>query len=172
MLALVAGLVLVVLVVGQRFALRDLRRVEADYVAAREPTACATQGLLPFAFSGEEAPSSEERDEAVAELVAQAARDVAEARKAFLAHGGVVPFPPLGAAHGAVRQSMDKQLALYEAMVGDPANSDDELRASGLANTAAERRLDKVRSWLFVGTNERWARRFICKQEAPFIPPP
>ena len=168
---IVAAIVFVVLFVLQRFALRDLRRLENDYIAAREPTACATQNLLPFAFPGE-APKRGERDAAVAKLVNEAAREVRTVRVKFVARGSVFPFPPLRSAHAAVRKSMDKQVVLYEAMVADPDHSDDELRASGLANTSAERKLNTVRGWLFVGSGKDWRRRFVCDKEPPFIPPP
>ncbi len=44
----IAAVALAALVTGQRAALRDLRHLEADYLAAREVTACATQDLVPF----------------------------------------------------------------------------------------------------------------------------
>jgi hypothetical protein len=153
------GAVLLVLVVLQQVALKDLRRVEALYIAGREPTACATQGLAAGAFSTDQSDLPEN----VLTLVKQgregsiAVRDRAEAEDLVR-----LPLPPLTSAQRAVREALGLQVRLYDAMVDEPAASEPKLRALGLANTRAERKLRTARRLLLVSETLEWRRRFIC----------
>jgi hypothetical protein len=167
MVAIALGATIVVLlVVTQRFALRDLRVLEADYIAAREPTACATQGLTPFAFGEVSFPKL---DAALDRLVRQAGDQSSALRDRFHRRH-VVPLPPVRSARAALADALDAQVALYAAMRDDPAHSEDELRTLGLANTRVERRFAALRRELFVGRPPGWGRRFMCDEAAPPTP--
>ena len=148
-----------VLVVLQQLALRDLRRVEALYIAGREPTACATQGLAEGAFSIDQSDLPDNVLALVREGAAgsRAVRDRAHAEDLVR-----LPLPALSDAQDAVRRALDDQVALYDAMIDDPAASDPKLRTLGLANTRAERRIRTARRWVLATETEEWKRRFIC----------
>ena len=163
------GGALVVLAAGvavQRAALADLRQIERDYVAAREPTACATQGLLPFAFGQIDL---EELDAALEELVVEAGQESAEVRR-LVDRRRVLPYPPVRGAHEALTDALRAQTVLYEAMIERPADSDEELRALGQRNAAVERKLARARNTLLVGRPTGWDRRFACDEPPPATP--
>ena len=160
--AVVAGL-LVGLAAGQRVALRDLRRLEAVYVAGREATACATQSLLPFAFGDIDL---DELDAELERLVVEAGVETDRVRDR-LDGRAVVPYPPLRSARRALARALDDQAALYEAMLIEPAGSEDELRALGRSNREVERRLSRVRRTLLVGEPSGWDRRYVCDEPPP-----
>jgi hypothetical protein len=148
-----------VLLVFQQLALRDLRRVEALYIAGREPTACATQGLAPGAFSIDQSKLTEN----VLALVKQGAAGSRTVRDRAQREDLVrMPLPVLDDAQDAVRAALDEQVTLYDQMVDDPAASDPQLRTLGLANTRAERRIRTARRWVLATETEAWKRRFIC----------
>jgi hypothetical protein len=154
-----AASLLVPLLVVQQVALRDVRRIEGLYIAGREPTACATQGLAAGAFSTDQSHLSED----VLELVKQGAAGSREVRARAMADDLVrIPFPAVDAAQDAVREALDDQVALYDAMVDAPATTDPKLRTLGLANTRAERRIRTARRWVLAGETEAWRRRFVC----------
>jgi hypothetical protein len=158
----IAGGVLVILFVVQQFALRDLRRLEAAYIAAREPTACATQGLLPTAFSEDQS----ELPETVLELVTGAFRETVRLDRRFHAEDHVrVPLPALRHSEVAIGDALRAQVALYDAMVNDPKASEAKLHALGLANTRAERLLGRARRLLLASETPAWKRRFICDHD-------
>ena len=164
-----SAVVIVLLVgvaVGHRAAVRDLRRLEGDYLAAREPTACATQGLLPFAFGRIDL---DEFDAALEELVVDAGRESDELRRRF-GRRHVGPFPPVRDARDALADALRAQTALYEAMITTPADSEDELRELGRRNAVVERRLARARSALLVGRPTGWDRRFQCDDPPPPTP--
>ena len=153
------GAFLGVLLVLQQLALRDLRRVEALYIAGREPTACATQGLAEGAFS----PDQSDLPENVLALVREGAAGSRTVRDRAYADDLVqLPLPALSDAQHAVRRALDDQVALYDAMIDDPASSDPKLRTLGLANTRAERKIRAARGWVLASETEAWKRRFIC----------
>ena len=154
----VAALLLVLAVAGQRVGVRDLRRLEADYIAAREPTACATAKLTPFATGGR---TLDELDAEVERLVVTAGEASSELQRRF-DDRTVLPFPPLRSARTAVGEALDAQVALYEAMLATPAESADELAVLGRRNAAAERALGSARSALLTGPHEDWKDRFRC----------
>ncbi len=168
---LIVVVALLLLLGLQQLALRDLRRLERDYIAAREPTACATQALIPYAFRSE-GVSDQELDDTIAELVEEAGAEVAEVRARFRARGNVLPFPPLRAARRALGEALDAQEDLYEAMINRPEDSNEELRVSGRANNRTERRLATVRRFLLVDPHSDWDQRFVCDEEPPPVPPP
>ena len=158
-LVVASSVVVVVLVVLQQVALKDLRRIEALYIAGREPTACATQGLAPGAFATDQSHLSED----VLQLVRQGSDGSRAVRARADAHDLVrIPLPALHDAQDAVREALDDQVVLYDAMVDDPASSDPKLRTLGLANTRAERRIRTARRWVLATETEDWKRRFIC----------
>jgi hypothetical protein len=154
-----AGVSFVVLVAVQQLALADLRRVEALYIAGREPTACATQGLAAGAFSIDQSKLPETTLALVRQGAtgSRAVRD--RARRRDLVR---IPLPALSSAQAAVREALDDQVALYDAMIDEPARSDAKLRTLGLANTRAERRIRTARRWVLATETEDWRRRFIC----------
>jgi hypothetical protein len=155
----IAASVLVPPLAVQQIALRDVRRIEALYIAGREPTACATQGLAAGAFSTDQSHLSDN----VLALVQQGAAGSRTGRARARAENLVrIPLPALDAAQGAVREALDDQVALYDAMVNAPATTDPKLRTLGLANTRAEKRIRTARRWVFAGETEAWKRRFIC----------
>jgi len=158
---LVAGLVV------HRIALRDLRRLEQDYIAAREPTACATQSLVPLALGRLDL---KDLDDVLVILTHEAHAASVELRDDF-ERRRVFPFPPVRGARAALAEALDEQVALYDAMIKTPDASEDELRRLGRANTRFERRAETARNFLLVGEGEGWARRFVCDDEPPFIPP-
>ena len=160
---------LLLLVTGgfvHRAALADLRQIERDYLAAREPTACATQGLLPFAF-GE--IDLEELDRALEELVVEAGRESAEVRRRVEGRR-VAPFPPVRSARDALEDALRAQTSLYEAMIERPDESEEELRALGRRNADVERKLARARNTLIVGRPTGWDRRFVCDEPPPATP--
>ena len=153
------SVVFAVLLVVQQLALKDLRRIESLYIAGREPTACATQGLAPGAFSTDQSHLSEN----VLRLVRQGADGSRAVQARARAHDLVrLPLPALEDAQDAVRQALDDQVVLYDAMIDDPAATDPKLRTLGLANTRAERRIRTARRWVLATETEDWKRRFIC----------
>lgn len=157
LLVLVAGVV--VLLVVQQLALRDLRRLEAAYIGAREPTACATQALTPGAFSTDQSHLTE----TVLRLVTTASDQSQALRRRYHETDHVrMPLLQLQDSERAIGNALDAQISLYEAMVGDPQHSEPKLRTLGLANTEAERRLRRARRVLLVGEAPEWKRRFIC----------
>jgi hypothetical protein len=152
-LAVVAALVVV-----QQLGVRDLRRLERAYIATRETTACATQALTPGAFSTDQSKLTE----TVQRLVTQASVEVTATRDRYRHRRHALPLPHLRSAEQAIADAMDAQVALYDAMVHDPAHSEDLLHALGRRNTTVEHRLAKARSLLAVGETPQWKRRFIC----------
>ena len=163
----VVAVLLVVLGIGHRIALRDLRRLEADYVAAREPTACATQSLLPFAFGKID---FEALDAELERLVTEAGEESHQLREGF-DDRQVLPIGPVADARRALTAALDAQTDLYDAMLRDPAGSDDELRRLGRRNTAVERRFERARNVLLVGRPNGWDRRFVCDDPPPATSP-
>ena len=153
--------VLVLLVPVQRIALRDLRRLEQDYMAAREPTACATAALEPYAFDLDDL---EELDAVVEDLVRGALAESEELHERF-AERRVAPVPPIKAAREELADALDAQVALYRAMLDDPDGSQDELRVLGRSNNRFERRAARARNLLLVGKPTGWDRRFACDTE-------
>jgi hypothetical protein len=164
---LVIGVLLVTGLLVHRVALRDLRRLEQDYIAAREPTACATQELVPLALGPD---GRDSLDATVLKLTKQALSQSVRLRDDFTGRK-VAPFPPVRSARSALAEALDKQVALYQAMVDDPDTTDDDLRALGHANTRFERRAESARRLLLVGKGSGWARRFVCDVEPPPVPP-
>jgi hypothetical protein len=165
----VAGPIVLVLLVAQQLALRDLRELEASYIAAREPTACATQELVPFAFGNDDV-DIDELDLALVELIEEAADEVRTQRRRF-ERARTLPFPPLRSARSALGNAYAAQGRLYEAMLADPQGSEPELRRLGRANARTERRMATARRWLVVDPPAEWNRRFVCDEEPPFVPP-
>jgi hypothetical protein len=158
-IAVVAVGLLVIVLVVQQLALHDLRRLESAYIAAREPTACATQGLLPGAFSEDQS----ELPETVLELVTGAYRETLELDRLYRRNDHVrVPLPALRRSEAAIGDALRAQVALYEAMVNDPEASEAKLHILGLANTRAERELGRARRQLLASETAAWNRRFIC----------
>jgi hypothetical protein len=158
----IAGGLLVVVFVLQQVALRDLRGLEAAYIAAREPTACATQGLLPSAFSEDQS----ELPETVLELVTGAYRQTVQLDRRYHDEDHVrVPLPALRRSEAAIGEALRAQVALYDAMVDDPKASEAKLHILGLANTRAERELGRSRRILLASPTAEWKRRFICDHE-------
>jgi hypothetical protein len=155
------GLLILVLIATalQRLALRDLRRVEADYIASRKPTACAIEGLVPFAENNRD---FSEIDDAIATLVDEASTKAAAVRTRFESRKRVVPYPPVREASAAVGRTLVAQTGLYEAMTRDPLQTDDELRTFARRYADAERKIGDARKALFVGPGDGWSRRAIC----------
>jgi hypothetical protein len=164
----VLAVVLLAGVVVHRIALRDLRRLEQDYISAREPTACANQALMPLALGRLDV---DDLDEMLVILTNEAHAESVGLRDDFKKHR-VFPFPPVEGARAALADALDQQVALYDAMIKTPDASDDELRRLGRANSRFERRAESARSVLFVGEGEGWNRRFVCDDEPPVVPPP
>ena len=158
-LLITSGVVFLVLLVIQQLALKDLRRLEADFMEARQPTACGQSQLTPFAFDVE----NEDFEPTLDRIVVEGRDEVAAIRDRFKKRSLVLPIPQVTAAHKAVDKSMDAQFALYVAMVDDPQNSTDEMTRSGLANHDAEKKLQRLRNVLAVQAAEGWDRRFQCK---------
>ena len=143
----------------QQVALGDLRRLESAYVAAREPTACATEALKPMAFSIDQSTMPD----TVLRLVTEASQESARLEKRFRGRDHVrVPLPALRESERAIGEALRAQVSLYDAMVREPDASEPELRTLGLANTAAERRLARARRMLLATETTAWKRRFIC----------
>ncbi|HVM09660.1 MAG TPA: hypothetical protein VM345_14425 [Acidimicrobiales bacterium] len=157
---ILAGVAIVVAVVAgfHRAGLAHLRSAESQYMAGRALTACASRQLRPFA---DEARPIDELPEAVLEIVTEA-RDEARRTLASAGDAGAVPYPGVRRAAVAVREALEAEVALYDAMVDDPTNSDDELEALGAANRAAESRLATARRFLFVGEAPGWDDRNRC----------
>lgn len=151
----------------QRVALRDLRQLERDYIAAREPTACATQGLVPLAFSDF---TDAELDSTLEALISEA-REESEAERQRFRRRTVAPIPPVRSAREALAEALDAQVALYDALVEDPQGSYDELKRLGRLNNTFERRAARARNLLLVGQPTGWKQRFICDEEPPTVPP-
>ncbi|HUP85451.1 MAG TPA: hypothetical protein VM143_07270 [Acidimicrobiales bacterium] len=159
--AMAAGVVVVAFVL-QQVALRDLRRLEAAYIAAREPTACATQGLLPGAFSEDQS----QLPETVLALVTRAYRETVQLDRRYHREDHVLtPLPALQHAEAAIGEALRAQVALYDAMVNDPDSSEAKLHTLGLANTRAERQLGRARRRLLASETQDWRRRFVCDHE-------
>ena len=162
----VLGLILFILaaaVVVHRFALGDLRRLEADYIAAREPTACANQSLVPFAFGDEDI---DDLDAALEEAIRDAL-DESQALRRRVTGAQVTAVPPVRDTQHALEDALDAQVALYQAMLDDPDNADDELTALGRDNNTFERRAGRLRNLLLVGAGDGWSRRFACDDPPP-----
>ena len=155
--------VLVLLIPFHRIALRDLRRLEQDYMAAREPTACANAALEPYAFDLDDL---EELDAVVEDLVRGALAESEELHETF-GDRSVAPVPPISTARGALADALEAQVALYRAMLEDPQGSGDELRRLGRSNNDFERRAARARNVLLVGKPTGWDRRFMCDSEPP-----
>ena len=155
--------VLVLLIPFQRIALRDLRRLEQDYMAAREPTACATAALEPYAFDLDDL---DELDRVVEDLVRGALSESEQLHERF-AERRVAPVPPISSTRDALADALDAQVALYRAMLEDPQGSRDELRVLGRSNNDFERRAARVRNLLLVGKPTGWDQRFMCDTEPP-----
>lgn len=151
------------LFVTHRLALLDLRRLEAEYIAAREPTACANQSLVPFTVGSIDLDAL---DEAVEEAIF-----VARAQSRELYDRGerrrLSVIPPVSAAGDALDDALAAQVALYDALVDDPAGSDDELAELGRRNGRFERRIGRLRNILLVGAGDGWSTRFVCDQPPP-----
>lgn len=157
----VVGVVLVVALAGlvlHRLALAHVREMEEAFVEGRQVTACATAALAPFARGGRDI---EELPDAVEGLVVGARADVAELARTVQGTGAP-PYPRTSAATAAVRDAIRAQLALYEVLVDEPDQSDDELARLGVANRKAEARLGAARSVLFIGTPPGWSKRNTC----------
>ena len=148
----------VALAIGRQLGVRDLRRLEASYIATRKPTACATQALTPGAFSTDQSKLTE----TVKRLVTQALNEATAVRDQYRHHRRVLPMPYLRASEHDIGQAMDAQVALYDAMVHDPTHTEDLLHNLGRANTRAEHRLARVRYVFAVDETDAWKRRFVC----------
>lgn len=151
------------LLVTHRFALSDLRRLEAEYIAAREPTACANQSLVPFTMG---AIDLEALDEAVEDAIFEAreqSRELHERSK----RRRLSVIPPVSAAAEALDDALAAQVELYDVLVEDPAGSDDELAELGRRNGHFERRIGRLRNILLVGAGDGWSRRFVCDHAPP-----
>jgi hypothetical protein len=156
---IVAAIVVVSLLGAHRVALTQLRGAEDDYMAGRALTACASRQLRPFA---EEQRSLDELPDALLEIITDA-RDEARQVLASADDETFVPYPRVGSATAAVRRALEAQVRLYEAMVDDPTNTDDELELLGAANRGAEAQLEGARRLLFVGQPEGWSDRNRCR---------
>ena len=100
-------------------------------------------------------------------IVTGSAIEIELVRERFDEGGQVFPFPPLRNAHRAVREAIDDQTALYQAMVNDPENSTDEFDSFKKRYQRAERAIVSARRSLLVGQGEGWAKRGVCKTPAP-----
>ena len=148
----------------QQQSLSDFRRIEAVYIDSRQVTACANQALIPVAF-GEE----DDLDTVLEAVVTSAAAETELVAEKWDGVGSPFPYPPLRSAHKAVDDALEGQHRLYQALVSDPAHSDDELKAFGKQYARAERRLNSARNALFVGDGKGWARRAVCKTPPPEV---
>jgi len=157
-LVVLAG-VAIGLITLQQLALRDLRRLEAAYIAGRQPTACATQALAPGAFSTDQS----RLPQTVFALVTHARAETVLLQRRYAAKDHVgVPLPSLRSADRSIGRALNAQVALYDAMVDDPTHSEPKLHVLGLANTAAEHRLARARGELMASQTMSWKRRFVC----------
>ena len=162
----IAAAVLVLALAGlvlHRLALAHVREMEEAFVEGRQVTACATAALAPFARGGRDI---EELPAAVEDLVIGARADIAELART-VEDAGAPPYPRASAATAAVRDAIHAQLALYEVLVAEPDESDDELAQLGVANRKAEARLGAARSVLFIGTPPGWSERNTCADRPP-----
>lgn len=157
------------LAAGHRMALGDLRHIEADYVASREPTACAIQALTPLALGPES--TARQTDRKLLEVVTQADREVRAVRRRFDAGGDVFPYPPVRDARKALGAALDAQERLYDVMVRDPERGNEEYVRFAAINGRAEARISSARRSLAVAAGSGWSRRFVCDQPPPRIPP-
>lgn len=161
------GLILAPLAAAHRRALNDFRQLEQDYIASREPSACALQGLTPYAFAVDRSGMGADLDR----LIREAATDLDEVDRAFDARRAVLAWPRLADAHDALGEAIDAQRELYDAMINDPENSDDEHERFRELNMAASVKIVDARSILFVGAGEGWSRRALCDEPPPETPP-
>jgi hypothetical protein len=162
LLVALAVLVAAGLLVVRHRAVHDLRTIEHAYLAAREPTACATAALAPSAFT----PDLDELPSTVLRLVTEARDDSRVLREDYRRERSHVWvwLPALRRADRALGRALDAQVALYDEMISDPQGSDPELRALGLANTELEHQLAIVRRQLLSGEAADWKRRFVCDE--------
>lgn len=161
------GVILVPLAVAHRRALNDFRQLEQDYIASREPSACALQGLTPYAFAVDRSGMDAELER----LIRDAAGDLDDVARAFDARRAVLPWPRLEGARDALGEAIDAQRELYDAMINDPENSDDEHERFRQLNMTASVKIVDARSLLFVGAGEGWSRRALCDEPPPETPP-
>src|SRR5438128_2740035 len=144
----IAGACIVALLVGllllRHLGERDVRRLEAAYLATRQPTACATQALTPGAFSTDQSQLTQ----TVARLVVQALNQATAVREQYRHHRRVLPLPYMRASERDIAKAMDAEVTLYDAMVRDQTHTDDLLHRLGRANTRAEHHLARVRDVL------------------------
>lgn len=161
------GLILVPLGVAHRRALNDFRQLEQDYIASRKPSACALQGLTPYAFAVDRSDIGNDLER----LISEAAADLRDLDRAFDARRAVLPWPRLTEAHDSLSEAIDAQREFYAAMIDDPENSEDERERFRQLNMQASVKLVDARSLLFVGAGEGWARRGVCDEPPPEVPP-
>lgn len=161
------GVILVPLAAAHRRALNDFRQLEQDYIASREPSACALQGLAPYAFAIDRSGMDAELDR----LIRDAAADLEDVDRAFDARRAVLPWPRLVGAHDALGEAIDAQRQLYDAMINEPEDSDDERERFRELNMKASVRIVDARSLLFVGAGNGWSRRAVCDEPPPETPP-
>ena len=147
--------------VAHRAALADFRQIEADFVAARQGTACATRELRDYA-AGARDLSTLETD--VLALIERASADTRAAAARYRARGKPFPYPWLRSAHAAVGDSLGAQVTLYQAMVDDPAGSGKQLTAFSQERRDAETAIRRARSVLFVPDGAGWSDRDRCQQ--------
>lgn len=162
-----SAVVIVACVPIQRVGLRDLRLLERDYIAAREPTACALMSLEPYAFGKIDL---DEIDAVVEDLVRQALAESEQLKEQF-EQRQVAPIPRVSTARDALAAALDAQVALYRAMLDDPTGSEDELRRLGKSNNEFERRAARARNLLLVGEPTGWNLRFVCDGEPSAVTP-
>ena len=159
----VLAVLVAVLFVIHRLALGDLRRLESEYIAAREPTACANQSLVPFTTGGIDLDAL---DEAVEEAIFEARKESRELHERSKKRK-VSVIPAVSAAADALDDALTAQVRLYDVLVDDPAGSDDELEQLGRRNGQFERRIGRLRNILLVGAGDGWSTRFVCDRPPP-----
>ena len=160
-----AALAVMVLLVGAYWppSIREFREIESDYIASRQPTDCAIQGLRPLAFNPEF--TSEEFNKTLTALMNGAIRESAAVRTRFKRRRFSVPYQPVKSAAAAVSALLDEQAALYKALIDDPNHSDEALHRFAQAYRRAERRIVATRRSLLLAEGKGWARRAVCNKE-------
>src|SRR5687768_11823772 len=99
---------LAVLLAVQQVALGDLRRLESAYVAARQPTACATAALKPMAFSTDQSAMPD----TVLRLVTDASEESSRLERRFRERDHVrIPVPALRDADRAIGDALRAQVS-------------------------------------------------------------
>lgn len=139
-------------------ALRELRRLESDYIAIRRPSACATSTLVRF---GDELDENELANES-ARLIQEAKAQIDAAKRRFDQREGGFPLPQLKRARASVALAASAQQQLFVAMSQRPGDTTEELERFVIRNTQAERDMTKARRFLLAPKHRDWDTRAEC----------